>query len=103
MISLKDLYFNDFNITNDVFRCDSLLSFAIVVRVCYFLFFVCSCAVSVIGLKVVLPELYFGLRGCVEIKPEISTKRYSAVSDEKPASSYAVPLKTRHQLSQQQW
>jgi len=67
MISLNDLYFNDCNIINAVFRCDSLLSFVIVVCVCYFVFFLYPCAVSVIGLKVVVPELYFGLRFCVEI------------------------------------
>jgi hypothetical protein len=67
MISLNDLYFNGFNIINAVFRCDSLLSFAIVVCVCYFVFFLCSCSVSVIGLKDVVPEIYFGLRRFVEI------------------------------------
>jgi len=102
MISLKDLYFKDCNIINAVFICDSLLSFAIVVCVCYFVFFLCSCAISVIGLNVVVPELYFGLRFCVEIWTEISTKRRCAVSDGKPASSYAIPSKTRQQLSQKQ-
>jgi hypothetical protein len=82
MSSFNDLYFNNCNIINDVFRCDSLLSFAIVVCV-YFVFFLYSCAVSVIGLKVVLSELYFGLRRCVEISPEISTKRYGVVSERK--------------------
>jgi hypothetical protein len=83
MISLNHLYFNDCNIINAVFRCDSLLSFAIVVCVSYFVFFLYSCAVSVIGLEVVMPELSFGLRRCVEISPEISTKRYGVVSERK--------------------
>jgi hypothetical protein len=41
--------------------------FALVVCVCYFEFFLRSCAVFIIGLKVVVPELYFGLRRYVEI------------------------------------
>jgi hypothetical protein len=67
MISLNDLYFKDRNISKAVFRCDSLLSFAIVVCVCCFVFFLCSCAVPAVGLKVVVPGLYFGLIRCVEI------------------------------------
>jgi len=45
-----------------LFRCDCLLSFAILVCVCYFVFFLCSGAVCVIDLKVVVPELIFWLK-----------------------------------------
>jgi hypothetical protein len=65
--------------------------YAHVVCVCYFEFFLCSFTFSVIGLKVVVPELYCGLRRYVEIQCESSTKRYGEVSEEKPASSFAVP------------